>query len=252
MKNKGIPDEPTEPAEPTEIERFNIIFRIQHVILFVSFLFLTFTGWALKYPASEHGRFLVSLWGGPERAGLIHRIAGVTMLLDFIWHCGYLTYLFSTGGMKLGAVTTIIPLPKDVFDVLQNFMYFVGLTKTKPRFGKFSYIHKFDYWAVFWGMGIIGASGFILAFPVFSSTFFPNFTLGWIWPMMRVLHSDEALLAIVFILFWHFYNEHLRAGKFPMSWTWITGKISIEELKHEHPLEYELLLSEKKAGEKRK
>jgi len=231
----------TNKEIPKEIERFNIVFRIQHVILFTTFLLLAFTGWALKYPEVEHSKWWVRMWGGPETAGLIHRISGVTMLLDFVWHVTYLAYLFMVGRLKFSTITTIIPLPKDVIDVIHNFLYFVGLVKTKPKFGRFSYLHKFDYWAVFWGIGIIGTSGFILAFPVFSSGFFPEFTLGWIWPLMRVLHSDEALLAIVFIFFWHFYNEHLKVGKFPMSWIWITGKISIEDLKHEHPLEYEYL-----------
>jgi len=233
---------------PKEIERFNVTFRIQHVILLTTFLLLSFTGWALKYPEVEHSRWWIRLWGGPETAGTIHRVAGITMLLDFAWHVAYLVYLFATGRMKIAATTTIIPLPKDVFDVLKNYLYFFGFSKEKPKFGRFSYIHKFDYWAVFWGMGIIGSSGFILAFPVFASNFFPQFTLGWIWPTMRILHSDEALLAIVFILFWHFYNEHLKAGKFPMSWTWITGKISLETLKHEHPLDYEQRFG--KTGEK--
>jgi cytochrome b subunit of formate dehydrogenase len=228
---------------PKEIERFNIIFRIQHIILFTTFLLLSFTGWALKYPEVEPSAWWVRIWGGPEIAGKIHRVAGVTMLLDFLWHVAYLGYLF-TKGMKIRAVTTIIPLPRDIIDVIHNYLYFLGLSKTKPKFGRFSYIHKFDYWAVFWGMGIIGVSGFTLAFPVFSSQFFPEFTLGWIWPLLRILHSDEALLAIVFILFWHFYNEHLKVGKFPMSWTWLTGKISIEDLKHEHAREFEYLFPE--------
>lgn len=229
----------TNKEVPQEIERFNIVFRLQHVILFTTFLLLSFTGWALKYPEVEHARWWVRIWGGPETAGIIHRVSGVSMLLDFLWHVIYLVYLFATGKARFSTLTTIIPLPKDAFDTIHNFLYFVGLVKTKPKFGRFSYIHKFDYWAVFWGMGIIGTSGFILAFPVLSSMFFPAFTLGWIWPLMRILHSDEALLAIVFIFFWHFYNEHLKVGKFPMSWTWITGKITIEEMKHEHPLEYE-------------
>jgi cytochrome b subunit of formate dehydrogenase len=226
---------------PREIERFNIVFRIQHVILLVTFLLLAFTGWALKYPEIEYSHWWVRLWGGPETAGLIHRAAGLTMLADFIWHVLYLMYLMATGRMRFHPTTTIVPLPKDVVDVLKNYLYFLGLSKERPKFGRFSYIHKFDYWAVFWGMGIIGVSGFVLAFPVFSSRFVPSFALEWFWPLMRILHSDEALLAIVFILFWHFYNEHLKWDKFPMAWTWITGRLSTEQLKHEHPLEYEML-----------
>jgi formate dehydrogenase subunit gamma len=232
---------------PKEYLRFNTIERIQHVILFTTFLLLSFTGWALKYPEQtvEHSSWLVRIWGGAKNAGIVHRIAGITMLLDFAWHVLYLAYMLSTGKMKLRKDTTIIPLPKDVTDAVKNILYFLGLGKEKPQFGRFSYIHKFDYWAVFWGMGIIGLSGFFLAFPVQSSYFFPSWSVNWIWEVISIMHSDEALLAIVFILFWHFYNEHLKWDKFPMSMTWITGKISIEDMKHEHPLEYKLEFGDK-------
>lgn len=232
---------------PGEYLRFNTIERIQHVILFTTFLLLSFTGWALKYPEQtvEHSSWLVRIWGGAKNIGIVHRIAGITMLLDFVWHVFYLGYMLSTGKMKIRKDTTIIPLPKDVMDAIKNMLYFLGLGKEKPQFGRFSYIHKFDYWAVFWGMGIIGLSGLFLAFPVQSSYFFPSWSVNWIWEVISIMHSDEALLAIVFILFWHFYNEHLKWNKFPMSMTWITGKISIEDMKHEHPLEYKLEFGDK-------
>ena len=228
---------------PQEVERFNIIFRIQHILMFTTFLLLSFTGWGLKYADAPAGvsSMWIRVWGGPETAGLIHRIAGVTMLLDFIWHVLYLGYLFLTGRMTIKAKTTVIPLPKDIFDVVKNFMYFLGLSKEKPRFGKYSYAQKFDYWAVFWGMFIIGFSGFALAFPMLVSYIIPQAISGWIWEVLSIMHSDEALLAVVFILFWHFYNEHLKPDVFPMSWLWITGRISTDRLKHHHPLEYEML-----------
>jgi cytochrome b subunit of formate dehydrogenase len=238
---------------PKEIERFNIIFRIQHVLMFSTFLILSFTGWGLKYAHDPEGlsSIWIRVWGGPDTAGLIHRIAGVTMLIDFIWHVIYLIYLFATKQMTINTKTTIIPLPKDIFDVIKNFMYFFGLSREKAKFGKYSYAQKFDYWAVFWGMFIIGSSGYALAFPMQVSYLIPEFTTGWIWELLGLMHSDEALLAIVFILFWHFYNEHLKPEVFPMSWIWITGKISTEKLKHHHPLEYELLFPEEAKKEKK-
>ncbi|NJD57002.1 MAG: cytochrome b/b6 domain-containing protein [Nitrospirae bacterium] len=238
---------------PKEIERFNVIFRIQHVLMFTTFLILSFTGWGLKYAHDPEGlsSVWIRVWGGPDTAGLIHRIAGITMLLDFVWHVIYLIYLFATKQMTINTKTTVIPLPKDVFDVIKNFMYFFGLSKEKAKFGKYSYAQKFDYWAVFWGMFIIGSSGYALAFPMQVSYIIPSFTSGWIWELLGLMHSDEALLAIVFILFWHFYNEHLKPEVFPMSWIWITGKISTDKLKHHHPLEYELLFPEEAKKEKK-
>jgi formate dehydrogenase subunit gamma len=141
---------------------------------------------------------------------------------------------------------SLVPMPKDVVDAFHNFMYFFGLRKEKPYFGKFNYMQKFDYWAVYWGMFIIGASGFFLAFPVTVSSLFPMWSIQWIWDVLFAMHSDEALLAIVFILIFHFYNEHLRSDVFPMNWMWITGKMSIDQLKHHHPAEYDYLFGDKK------
>lgn len=231
---------------PHEIERFNIIFRIQHILLFTTFLLLAFTGWGLKYAHEPKGisSIWIRVWGGAETAGLIHKIAGVTMLLTFSFHVIYMFYLLITKKMTITKNTTVIPLPKDMFDAIQNFTYFMGLSKEKPRFGRYSYAQKFDYWAVFWGMTIIGTSGFALTFPVQISYLIPEFATGWIWQLIGMMHSDEALLAIVFILFFHFYNEHLKPEFFPMNWVWLTGKITTEHLKHHHPLEYEEMFGE--------
>lgn len=222
---------------PAEIERFDLSARIQHIIMFTTFLLLAFTGWGLKYAYAEPSSAWIRIWGGPKIAGYIHRTAGILMILDFIYHQFYLINQFRKSGARL----TLLPMPKDVMDLIQNFMYYLGLSKEKPRFGKFTYLQKFDYWAVYWGMFIIGTSGLFLAFPVTVSVLFPEWSLKWVWDVLFIMHSDEALLAIVFILFIHFYNEHLRPEHFPMNWLWLTGKMSIEELKHKHPLEYEYM-----------
>jgi cytochrome b subunit of formate dehydrogenase len=229
---------------PSEVERFNIHYRIQHVIMLTSFLLLFFTGWALKFSEVETSYSWIRIWGGPETAGKIHRIAGIAMLLDSLYHVVYLLIRFVRGKLRFD----IVPVWKDVVDFYQNILYLLGLSKQKPQFGRFTYLQKFDYWAVFWGIFIIGSSGLALAFPTKAALLFPEAITGWIWELLYVMHSDEALLAIVFILFWHFYNEHLRPEVFPMSWVWITGKISIHDLKHHHPMEYKRLFPEAAHG----
>ncbi len=231
---------------PTEIERFDLSVRIQHVIMFTTFLILSFTGWGLKYAYQDPASAWIAFWGGAEMAGLIHRIAGITMLVDFAYHQFYLINQFRKGGMR----PTLVPMPKDVVDAFHNFMFFFGLRKERPYFGKFNYMQKFDYWAVYWGMFIIGTSGFFLAFPVTVSSLFPLWSIQWIWDVVIAMHSDEALLAIVFILIFHFYNEHLRSEVFPMNWMWLTGKMSIEQLKHHHPAEYDHLFGDKSGKKK--
>ncbi len=231
---------------PEEVERFNIHYRIQHVILFTTFILVALTGWALKYPEVEYSSRWVRMWGGPETAGLIHRVAGIIMLLDFVYHLTYLGYRFSKGERRLD----ILPIPKDFKDFYQNIKYFLGISREKPRFGRFTYSQKFDYWAVFWGILIIGSSGLALAFPTEAALFIPSLASNWIWELLYIMHSDEALLAIIFIFFWHFYNEHLKPEVFPMSWVWITGKISTSVLKERHPAEFERLFPEASIKEK--
>jgi len=234
-----------EKSIPQEIERFDLSARIQHIIMFTTFLLLSFTGWGLKYAFAKPSSAWITIWGGAKTAGIIHRVAGIIMLLDFIYHQFYLLNKVRKGNFRL----SLLPMPKDVVDAFQNFMYFFGFRKEKPYFGKFNYMQKFDYWAVYWGMFIIGSSGFFLAFPVMVSSIFPTFTTPWIWDVIFIMHSDEALLAIVFILIFHFYNEHLRSEVFPMNWMWLTGKMSIDQLKHHHPAEYDYLFG--KGGKKK-
>ncbi len=231
---------PGNKVFPAEVERFDLHLRIQHVIMLTTFLLLFFTGWALKFSAVETSHAWIRIWGGPKAAGMIHRVAGITMLLDGLYHLLYLAVRFFQGKLRFD----LVPVWKDVVDFFQNLRYFLGLSPKRPRFGRFNYLQKFDYWAVFWGIFIIGSSGLALVFPTKAALLFPAWTTDWIWELIYIMHSDEAFLAIVFILFWHFYNEHLRPDVFPMSWVWITGKLSIEELRERHPLEFERLFPE--------
>jgi cytochrome b subunit of formate dehydrogenase len=99
------------------------------------------------------------------------------------------------------------------------------------------YLEKFDYWAVFWGIVMMVGTGFIFWFPAWFASWAPS----WLITAALIIHGEEATLAILFLFVVHFYNVHLKPSIFPMNWTWLNGRISVENLKHEHPLEYERL-----------
>ena len=115
---------------------------------------------------------------------------------------------------------SMVPQPRDLHEMDGHFRWFVGLGP-RPRFDRYSYWEKFDYWAVFWGMGIIGTSGLMLWFPAFFARFVP----GWIFNIALVVHGEEALMAMVFIFTVHFFNGHLRPDKFPMDLVIFTGRV---------------------------
>jgi hypothetical protein len=107
----------------------------------------------------------------------------------------------------------------------------------QPRFDHFTYWEKFDYWAVFWGMGIIGGSGLVLWFPELFAYVLP----GWMFNIATVVHGEEALLAVGFIFTIHFFNGHLRPDKFPMDSVIFTGRVTVKEMEEERPDELERL-----------
>ena len=98
-------------------------------------------------------------------------------------------------------------------------------------YGRCTYWEKFDYFAVFWGMFIIGSTGLFLWFPEFFTIVLP----GWFVNVATIIHSDEALLAVAFIFTIHFFNTHFRPDKFPMDPVIFTGRVPLEELKRDKP-----------------
>jgi cytochrome b subunit of formate dehydrogenase len=132
----------------------------------------------------------------------------------------------------------MVPNRRDLTEFIATLKWFVGLGK-RPAYGRWTYWEKFDYFAVFWGIAVIGSTGLTLWFPVFFTRFIPGSFLN----VATIVHSDEALLATGFIFTVHFFNTHLRPEKFPMDITVFTGRMPLEELKRDKPREYEALVA---------
>jgi len=223
------------------IKRFNAYHRVLHVIMAVSFLGLVSTGMPLRYAQAGWAPWLMGLFGGRESAGLVHRFCAVVTFGYFFLHLAYVAYYVAVVRKFMFDIfgpESMVPRLKDLEDMFGNFKWFVGVAP-RPGFDRWSYWEKFDYWAVFWGVAIIGLSGLSLWFPGFSTRFLP----GWVLNVATIVHSDEALLAAGFIFTIHFFNSHLRPEKFPMDITIFTGSVRTEELKREKPLEYARLES---------
>lgn len=127
---------------------------------------------------------------------------------------------------------------KDLQDFIGSVKWFLGLGP-RPQYGRWTYWEKFDYFAVFWGIAVIGSTGLMLWFP----EFFTNLLPGWVINVATIIHSDEALLAVGFIFTVHFFNTHLRPEKFPMDIVVFTGRMPLEEFKRDKPAEYEAMVA---------
>jgi cytochrome b subunit of formate dehydrogenase len=229
--------------------RFSRLQRILHVCMIVSFMSLALTGLTLKFSYTKWAAVLSHLLGGFENAGYIHRSAAVVMFGVFITH---LVDLYKLKKKEHGTWRALLLGPgsmtlnrRDLSEFVGTLKWFVGRGK-RPAYGRWTYWEKFDYFAVFWGIAVIGSTGLTLWFPVFFTRFLP----GWLLNVTTIIHSDEALLATGFIFTVHFFNTHLRPEKFPMDITVFTGRMPLEELERDKPREYEELVASGKLEEK--
>lgn len=233
-RGDGLPPQPegnwAGEAEAAWIERMTRFERWQHGLLLVSFAVLVYTGFALKFPESWLFRWLVALEKGYAIRSWVHRGAAILLVATALLHVTYL--LTRRGRIQLGRVR---PVWQDVKDVVGNLAFLLGLRGEKPLFGHFSYVEKAEYWAVVWGSLVMIGTGFMLWFENETLRYLPKWALD----VATVVHYYEAWLATLAIAVWHLYAVIFNPDVYPMNWTWLTGKISREQLREEHPGEFE-------------
>jgi cytochrome b subunit of formate dehydrogenase len=222
----------------THYRRFDRVDRLLHGFLMFSFLGLAFTGLPLLFSHEQWAATLARFLGGFAAAGTIHRFCAIVMIGVFITHLYRICRrLFVQKELSiLWGPASMVPQPRDFLEMVAHLRWFVGLGP-QPKFDHFTYWEKFDYWAVFWGMGIIGGSGLVLWFPESFAHVLP----GWVFNIAMVIHGEEALLAVGFIFTIHFFNGHLRPEKFPMDSVIFTGKVTVAEMDEERQAEVERL-----------
>jgi cytochrome b subunit of formate dehydrogenase len=228
--------------------RFTRSQRLTHIFVIFSFLILAMTGMILKFASMPWARFVSDAMGGVRNAGLLHRFAAIITFGYFAFHVYSLLkrksetkqtwkdFIFGPNSMMFNL--------NDLKDFGGTIKWFFGLGK-RPDYGRWTYWEKFDYFAVFWGVAVIGLSGLLQWFPEFFTLFLP----GWLINVAAIIHSDEALLATGFIFTVHFFNTHLRPEAFPMDKVIFTGLVPLEEYKQDRPREYEELKAKGKLEE---
>ena len=237
-----------------DLPRYSVHIVIQHLLIFVTFIVLSGTGLPLYFSDLSWAQYLITLFGGIDLAREIHKVAAFTMMFASAYHI--LTIVGGTVGKiftgKFDYRRTIIPRLKDLSDLFQDIKYFMGFAPYRPKMEKFMYKQKAHYLAILWGSFVLMAAGSALLFPDVVARLFPD-TITKILPtgivdevafpsffqsLARLMHADEAVMALIVIAFWHWLNVHLVPGRFPLQWAFLTGKITREHQIEEHFLEY--------------
>lgn len=218
---------------PEFVQRFSGWARTQHTFAIVFFGLLVLTGMPQKWPYLEVSRWLIDSLGGLYAVRWLHRAAGVGFTVLLVAHLAVAIAGIATRRSR----PTMLLSRKDFHDAIDNLKYYIGWADRPPRFGRFDYRQKFEYWGLVFGGSIMVLSGFILLYPIVISQLLPAELI----PVAKVTHSYEALLALLIIVIWHIAGASLTPESFPMDTSIFTGKISKEKLRREHALEYERL-----------
>lgn len=232
---------PPEVEGEKYVTRFSGVTVWVHVVIVISFLTLAATGLPLKFHYTGWAKSLGSVLGGVEVARYFHRVFAVVTFGYALFHAGFLMYQVAVKKRRelIYGPYSLVPRWQDFDDLLKNLRWFV-YAGPRPSFGRWTYFEKFDYFAVFWGIPVIGLSGLVMWFPGFFTKFLPGEALN----IAAIVHGEEALLAVGFIFTVHFFHNHVRPENFPMDPSIFTGKISLSRFKSERAEEYEAAIRE--------
>lgn len=209
--------------------RFTIAERWEHAVLLLSGLVLLLTGLPQKYRELSISQDLLSTPDRVELIRQIHHIAAIVLAVEVSYHLGRIIYLMA----KRRLPGDLLPTWQDVRDAGHMLQYLLFLRSDKPRFGRYNFEQKVTYWFVFFGILIMGISGFIIWFPVWFTSFLP----GGVVPAAKLAHSTESVVTALFIIIWHVYHVHIERTNLSM----FTGRVSEDEMKTFHEREYERL-----------
>jgi cytochrome b subunit of formate dehydrogenase len=206
---------------------------------------LVLTGMPLKFHDTFWAPHLYALFGGIKVAPVVHKMAGMVLMLLFLFHLIYAGYCIVTDmiiplkkkkqlgvGTLLKSLLThpIMPSFKDVKDIIDLLKYYLFLTDERPAGEKFTWKEKFDYWAPFWGIVIMVGTGLVMWQKEIVTSILPGYVINF----ALIAHSDEALLAALFLFIWHFYNVHFSTSVFPMGTVFLTGYLPEHLMVEEH------------------
>ena len=219
-------------SSKTYIRRYDRIQRLFHLGIIITFLIQAATGFSRLFITTDFGMFLTRIFGGYDTAIMIHFWGGIAMIILFTVHVIYLlvNVNWRKWGESIFGPDSLVPNLQDARHLLERVLWFLGLS-APPRLDRWAYWEKFGYWAVFWGVPLLGITGIMLRFPLLSSKILP----GWALNVAALLHRAEAILAVAFIFIVHFIFGHFSPSKFPMDEAMFSGCVPLDEVREEKP-----------------
>jgi cytochrome b subunit of formate dehydrogenase len=230
--SKGMTPEMANAMTTARIKRFSAIDRLFHLFLMLTFLIQSATGFSRLFFTTSWGKQLGNVFGGYETSLSIHKWVGIFMMIGFVIHTIYLLTRVKWRNLPQSVFgpDSLVPNFKDAQNLWQRLRWFFGLG-SPPKFDRWTYWEKFDYWAVYWGLPLLAVTGLMMMYPMVTSRLLP----GWSLNIALLLHRAEAVLATSYIFIIHFFIGHFRPTSFPMNEAMFAGSIPLDEAREERP-----------------
>ena len=211
--------------------RFSQAQRLEHQLLIVSFTTLAITGLLQRYSEYYLPGAIINGLGGIDTIRTVHHLAAVIMILQSVYHLGNIMVLWFVKRER----GSMWPYLSDFMNLFGVIRYNIGLARKRPQFDRFTPEEKIEYWALLWGTPLMIVTGLFLWFPTIVTRLLPGEAV----PIALALHTWEAVLATLAILTWHMYHVLLKERNFSI----FSGKMTEEQIRHEHPLEYRRIVA---------
>ncbi|MBI5666867.1 MAG: c-type cytochrome [Chloroflexi bacterium] len=165
--------------------------RFERLALVLAVVGLALTGLPQRYTQERWAEITLVLLGGIESARILHRLLAVLLLAVAIYHVLAVSYQ----RWVLGRHLALLPRLRDWRALLDRVLYNLGFKANAPE-GR--YALRIEYLVVVISVVILALTGLMLWNPIAVTSRLPGETI----PTARSIHSDHALLFVVFLVLW--------------------------------------------------
>jgi len=168
--------------------------RVERLVVVVALIGLIITGLPQKYTGEPWSEFVIVLLGGIESARILHRFLALLLMAEAIYH-----------GLAMGYKWFVLGLKPILFPGLKAFgqffsRIFQNLGLRSGADSGYGFALKIEYLVLVISALILIVTGLILWNPLTAMTIMPGEAI----PVAQSVHSNHALLLIVFLVVWRF------------------------------------------------
>lgn len=166
--------------------------RFERLVFIVAVIGLAATGLAQRFGHEVGGHYALVLLGGIESARILHRVFTLLLLAQVVYHVVALIYRRLVRGQR----SALWPRRGDWRRLGQYVLSNLGLHAAAPPDDGYAFRIRYAVLAV--SMVIMIITGLILLNPVAVTNTLPGETI----PTAQTIHSDHALLLVIFLVVW--------------------------------------------------